>query len=44
MIQTTADSGTGARLRAFKSQVFGAGRILTYSIGEPTKPLTVIVK
>jgi hypothetical protein len=44
MIQTTADSGAGARLGAFKSQVFGAGPILTYTIGEPTKPLTVIVK
>ena len=28
----------------FKSQVFGAGPILTYTIGEPTNPLTVIVK
>jgi hypothetical protein len=44
MIQTTADSGAGAQLGAFKSQVFGAGPILTYTIGEPTNPLTVIVK
>ena len=44
MIQTTADNGAGAQLGAFKSQVFGAGPILTYTIGEPTNPLTVIVK
>ncbi len=33
MIQTTPDSGAGARLGAFKSRVYGAGPIVTYSMG-----------
>jgi hypothetical protein len=33
MIQTTPDSGPGARLGAFESEVYGAGPIVTYSMG-----------
>jgi hypothetical protein len=33
MIQTTPDSGAGARLGAFESRVYGAGPIVTYSMG-----------
>ncbi len=44
MIQTTGDSGAGARLGDFKSRVYGAGPIVTYTIGEPTNPLTVFFK
>jgi hypothetical protein len=33
MIQTTPDSGPGARLGAFESEVFGAGPIITYTSG-----------
>ena len=33
MIQTTPDSGRGARLGAFESEVYGAGPIVTYSMG-----------
>jgi len=33
MIQTTPDSGAGARLGAFESKVYGAGPIITYSMG-----------
>jgi hypothetical protein len=33
MIQTTPDSGAGARLGAFESKVYGAGPIVTYSMG-----------
>jgi hypothetical protein len=33
MIQTTPDSGRGARLGAFESEVYGAGPIITYSMG-----------
>jgi hypothetical protein len=44
MIQTTGDSGAGARLGSFKSQVFGAGPILTYTIGDPANGLTFIGK
>ncbi len=45
MIQTTDDSGAGARLGGFKSRVFGAGPILTYTMGAGTQtPLTFIAK
>jgi hypothetical protein len=44
MIQTTPDSGSGARLGAFESRVFGAGPILTYTLGDPRNPLTFIAK
>jgi hypothetical protein len=33
MIQTTPDSGSGARLGAFESEVYGAGPIVTYTLG-----------
>lgn len=33
MIQTTPDSGRGARLGAFESEVYGAGPIVTFSMG-----------
>jgi hypothetical protein len=44
MIQTTGDSGAGARLGSFESRVFGAGPILTYSFGNLQNPLTFIAK
>jgi hypothetical protein len=44
MIQTTGDSGAGARLGSFESRVFGAGPIVTYTIGDPANGLTFIGK
>jgi hypothetical protein len=44
MIQTTGDSGSGARLGSFESRVFGAGPILSYTLGDPRNPLTFIAK
>lgn len=44
MVQTTPDSGAGAQLGGFESRVFGAGPIVTYTLGAPTNPLTVIAK
>jgi hypothetical protein len=44
MIQTTGDSGSGARLGSFESRVFGAGPIVTYMLGDPRNPLTFIAK
>jgi hypothetical protein len=44
MIQTTGDSGAGARLGSFESRVFGAGPIVTYTIGNPADGLTLIGK
>jgi hypothetical protein len=45
MIQTTGDSGTGARLGAFESRVYALGPILTFTTSaDPSKALTVIVK
>ena len=44
MIQTTPDSGAGALLGAFKSRVYGAGPILSYTIGDPANGLTFIGK
>jgi hypothetical protein len=44
MIQTTGDSGSGARLGSFESRVYGAGPILTYTMGDPRNPLTFIAK
>lgn len=45
MIQTTGDSGSGARLGAFESRVYGVGPILTYTLGAGTPtPLTLLVK
>lgn len=45
MIQTTGDSGAGARLGSFESEVYGLGPILSFTTSaDPTKALTVIVK
>ncbi len=44
MIQTTPDSGAGARLGSFESRVYGVGPILTYMLGDPRNPLTFIAK
>jgi hypothetical protein len=45
MIQTTGDSGAGARLGSFESRVYGAGPIVTFTTSaDPTKALTFIVK
>ena len=44
MIQTTPDSGAGARLGAFESHVYGAGPIVTYMLGEGISALTLIAK
>jgi hypothetical protein len=42
MIQTTADSGVGARLGANEAQIYAAGPIITYSLGDPKVPLTFV--
>ena len=45
MIQTTGDSGAGARLGSFESRVYGAGPIMTYTFGaNPADALTFIAK
>jgi hypothetical protein len=44
MIQTTPDTGAGARLGAFESRVNGIGPMLTYTLGNPKDPLTFIAK
>jgi hypothetical protein len=44
MIQTTPDSGAGARLGSFESKVYGAGPIVTYTLGEGISALTLIAK
>ncbi len=45
MIQTTGDSGSGARLGSFESRVYGAGPIVTYTLGAGTPTaLTLIAK
>jgi hypothetical protein len=45
MIQTTPDSGAGARLGSFESKVYGIGPILTVTLGGTTAaPLTLLVK
>ncbi len=45
MIQTTPDSGAGARLGSFESQVFGIGPIVSLTLGGATPtPLTLLVK
>jgi len=45
MIQTTGDSGAGARLGSFESRVYGIGPILTFTTSaDPNKSLTVLVK
>jgi len=44
MIQTTGDSGSGARLGSFESRVFGAGPMLSYTMGDPRNPITFLAK
>jgi hypothetical protein len=45
MIQTTGDSGSGAKLGSFESKVYGAGPIVTYTLGAGTPtPLTLLAK
>ncbi|MET0347379.1 MAG: transporter, partial [Methyloceanibacter sp.] len=44
MIQTTPDTGAGARLGAFESRVNGIGPLVTYTLGDPKDPLTFIAK
>jgi hypothetical protein len=45
MIQTTGDSGAGAQLGSFESRVYGAGPIVTYTLGaNPADALTFIAK
>jgi hypothetical protein len=44
MIQITPDSGAGARLGDFKSRVNGIGPLLSYTLGDPKNPLTLIAK
>jgi len=44
MIQTTGDSGSGAKLGSFESRVYGAGPIVSYTIGNPANGLTFIGK
>jgi hypothetical protein len=38
------DTGAGARLGAFESRVNGIGPLVTYTLGDPKDPLTVIAK
>ena len=45
MIQTTGDSGAGARLGSFESRVYGIGPIVSFTTSaDPTKALTFIAK
>lgn len=45
MIQTTGDSGSGARLGSFESRVYGVGPIVTFTTSaDPSKALTIIAK
>ena len=45
MIQTTGDSGSGARLGSFESCVYGVGPIVSFTTSaDPTKALTVLAK
>jgi len=44
MIQTTGDSGQGARLGSFKSEVYGAGPILSYDAKIGERPVTLLLK
>ena len=44
MIQTTGDFGAGAKLGSFESRVYGAGPIVTYTLGEGISALTLIAK
>jgi hypothetical protein len=44
MIQTTGDSGAGAKLGSFESKVYGLGPIVTYTLGEGPAALTLLAK
>ena len=45
MIQTTPDSGSGARLGSFESRVYGVGPIVSFTTSaDPSKALTVLAK
>lgn len=44
MIQTTDDTGTGAVLGGFHSQVFGMGPLAAYSLKIEGKPVTMLMK
>ena len=45
MIQTTGDSGSGARLGSFELRVYGVGPIVSFTTSaDPYKALTVLVK
>ncbi|ODS01328.1 hypothetical protein AUC68_00185 [Methyloceanibacter methanicus] len=45
MVQVTGDSGAGARLGSFESEIYGLGPIATFTTSaDPTKALTVILK
>ena len=45
MIQTTPDSGSGAKLGSFESRVYGVGPIVSLTLGGTTPtPLTFLVK
>jgi hypothetical protein len=45
MIQTTPDSGAGARFGSNEARVYGAGPIVTYTLGSnPVTALTLIGK
>jgi hypothetical protein len=44
MVQTTDDHGPGARLGAFRSQVYGAGPIVGYDVQIAGRPVTLLGK
>jgi hypothetical protein len=44
MIQTTGDSGAGARLGDFKSEVYGAGPFVSYDAKFGERPVTLLLK
>jgi hypothetical protein len=45
MIQTTGDSGSGARLGSFESRVYGVGPIVSFTTSaDPSKALTILAK
>ena len=43
-IQATPDSGAGAQLGSFESRVNGIGPLVTYTLGDPKNPRTLIGK
>lgn len=44
MIQTTGDSGAGAKLGSFKSEVYGAGPFVSYDAKLGERPVTLLLK